>query len=480
MLRPRSCAAALAVWCAGVPALAQTPDPAEAALTARLVAARAELAEAAFAVDLFREASTHAAAALRLDPGHAVQSMTARLKALAPAEFVRRYRDAVPKHARAFRKRAPEQLRPLAAEYFALAEAADAAGDAARAERLLGVTYEVDPDHQKALQALKKRDYEAIFNYGVLPKADKQEARRLLAALGGGFLGRSELGTELEHWNDAWGLRTRHYRFVTNARHATVFAFAQACEDLHEALGEFMKAAKQPLRELSKPCAIYLFASKNDYECVLRLQGVEPADSNDALGFYSTQTKTGYFFYDAEFYAGDTTLLFETFWHEGSHQMFDLRWKAPYRGAAQGSPLFWVEEGFAVHLESLAVTEKDGRRSRVFGTVVDDDLKIAIAAAASGDLMPMTRFAHIDHDGWNAYQLGYQHAALMVHWLLMGEGGKRRQSAFDLLQAERQTAGLRKGTLFDLLGMPAEKIDAALREHAAAIDRSLPKRKCAN
>ena len=129
-----------------------------------------------------------------------------------------------------------------------------------------------------------------------------------------------------------------------------------------------------------------------------------------------------------------------------------------------------------MYLESLVVTDKDGRRSGTFGTVVDDDLATAIAAAAAGELKPMAQFAHQSKEEWDAYELGYPHAALIVHWLLTADGGKRRQLAFELLMAERQTAGLRKGTLFDLIGMPAEKLDAALKAHAAAIERSLPKR----
>lgn len=470
-------APALVLLLAAVPAQA-APDLAarEAELAGRLVAARAELAEAAFAAGLLREASANAAAVLKVEPEHAVATLPQRLKQIPADQFVARYRDATRQHGRAYRKRARDRLQPLGQELFALAEQALAAGDIERGERLLVRTFEVDPDHGKALQALKQRDYDAIFNYGVLPKAEKQAARRLLQSLGGGFLQRSDLQPEIEHWVDAWGLQTRHYRFVTDAPHELVFAFAQACEDLHDALEQFLTDAKQPLRQLGRRCTIHLFRSRVDYECILRLLEVEPVDSDEALGFYSPATKVGYFYYDAGFYGGDRTLLFETFWHEGAHQMFDLRWRAPYRGRADNAPLVWVEEGFAVFLESLVVADDRGRRRARFGTVVDDDLATAIAAAAAGELMPMADFAHLDADAWDEYVLGYPHAALLVHWLLTGDGGRRAAKAFELLLAERQTAGLRKGTLFDLLGLDAAAVDAALRAHAATIDRELPKR----
>ncbi len=447
-------------------------DP-ETALARRLIAAEAELAEAAFGLGLFREAATSAAIVLRSVPDHDVARVTQRLKQVPADEFVKRYREASKRHAREFRERAKERRRPLAEELLALADVAVAAKDDARAERLLVRAYEVDPDDNKALAALRKRDFDVIFNYGVVPRAEKASARALLRELGGGFLQRSDLDDELEHWVDAWGLQTRHYRFVTNAPHALVFAFARACEDLHDALDAFMVDAKQPLRQLGKPCTIQLFATKADYECLLRLQSVEPIDSDQALGFYDPTTKVGYFFHDAAFYGGDATLLFETFFHEGAHQMFDLRWRAPYRGRADGAPLEWVEEGFAVYLESLVMEGEGSRRRARFGTLVDDDLASALAAAAAHELMPMEQFAHLTRDGWDAYEVGYPHAALVVHWLLMADGGKRRAKAFELLLAERQTGGLRKGTMFDLLGMKPAEIDAALVAHAGTIGRTL-------
>lgn len=454
---------------------AQAPNAdAEQQLRKRVLDARVELAEAAFGLDLFREASSGAGSVLAVEPAHAIDALRQRIKQMATDEFVRRYKDAGKKHGKPFAKRSKQRLAPLAGEAFTLAEAV--AADPARRERLLVLALELDPDHDKALQALKKADYEVIFNYGVVPGAEKEGARKLLKSLGGGFLGRGELAAELEFWSDAWGLRTRHYRFVTDAPHGLVFAFARACEDLYEALEGFMAANKQPLRELTKPCTVYLLRSRVDYEAILRLSGIEPADSDGALGFYMPSTKIGYFFHDAGFYGDDTTLLFETFFHEGAHQMFDLRAKTTWRGRGDGAPLHWVEEGFAVYLESLVVDEKAPARPATFGRLIDDDLSDAIAAAGKGELMPMQQFAGIAEDAWNAYDLGYPHAALVVHWLLTGDGGKRAAKAFELLTAERQHGGLRKGSVFDVIGVSAEEADRLLREHAAQLAASLPKR----
>lgn len=448
-----------------------------AALERRLVAERATLAEAAMAAGLLREAGVLARQVVAVEPEHAVSAMLAKLKAIAAADFVRTYRDASKRDGRAFGKRSQKALQPIAAEFAAIAEAAAAAKDATTAERCYARAFASDADHDKAFAALRKLDYDVIFNYGVLPREKKQEARASLQRVGGRFLGRADLAKELECWSDAWGMQTRHYRFVTNAPHDTVFAFASACEDQFDSWQQWMAANKQPLRDPGKPSTVYLFASRIDYESVLRLQGFDPPDSDDVLGIYDPESKVGCFFCDDSFYAGDQSLLFETFFHEGAHQLFDLRAKWTWRGKQDQAQLHWVEEGTCVYLESLVL--QDGARGRkgVYGTLIDDDLAIAIQLAGEKQLMPMAEFAHLTDEAWDAYEAGYPHAGLLVHWLLHGDAGKRANLVFELLASERQHGGLRKGTLFDLVGMPADKLDLALQEYARKLDKELTRRK---
>src|SRR5690606_18767290 len=293
--------------------VAQPPAPRTERLAAhaeRLLAARADLAQAAFEAGLWREAGMFVRAVVAAKPGHSVARLADELKAMPSDAFVRTYREAVEKHGSTFRKRVRQTLAPLADELVSLADEALAAGERELAEQWYARAYQVDSDNGKALQAPRKFDYDAIFNYGVLPREDKKEARDVLRRLGGRFLQRDDLARELEYWSDAWGLQTKHYRFVANAAHGTVFAFAQACEDLYEAWEAFMTAHRQPLRALTKPSTVFLFASRIDYECVLRLRGEDPPDSSAVLGYYAPATKIGYFYYDEEFYAGDKTLLF--------------------------------------------------------------------------------------------------------------------------------------------------------------------------
>ena len=443
------------------------------ALEQRLREQRATLAQDAFDAGLLRESSVLARAVLDGQPDHAVGKLIAQLKNIPTEEFVRTNKEAAKKGGRSFWKRVASDLRPIATDLVALADAAAMAGEAEFAESVYAKAYTVDPDNRVAYGALKKLDYDTIFNYGVLPGAEKDDARALLKRLGGRFLRKSDLDDELENWADAWGMQTDHYRFVSNAPHPTVFAFAEACEDLYDSWEDWMRANKQPLRKLTRPCTVYLFASSLDYETVLRLQGDEPLDSDEVLGYYAPRTKIGCFYCDDGFYEGDHTLLFETFFHEGAHQLFDLRFKAAWRGLADDTPLHWVEEGTCVYLESLVVAGEGRARKGKLGTILDDDLQIAVEQSTAGKLLPIADFVHQDDTAWDNYEDSYPHAALLAHWLLEADGGKRSKVLFDLLTAERQHGGIRKKTFFDLVGMTPEQVDTALAAHAKHIAKAL-------
>jgi hypothetical protein len=452
-------------------ATAVAPHKAQfAALQEQVVQARAELARAAFEQQLYREASYQAERVLSVQPDHAVRDIPAKVKAMSGEAVAAGYQDALRSRGPHYRRDVNKALRPIANDMVKLAAECDKAGDADLAEHVLLAAYSVDPDSDKAAQGLRKLDYDVVFNYGVIPKADKIEARKMLQGLGGGFLGRRGLEDELEFWSDAWGLQTRHYRFVTNADHRTVFAFAQACEDLFAAWHEFMRESGLKLRKLSKPCSIYFFDSKTSYEIILRVRGSDPSDSESALGFYAPANQIGYFYGDRSFYGDNLTRLFETFYHEGGHQLFDLALKSPWRGDLAKHELHWVEEGFCCYLESLVVTGEGRDRTYQFGTVMDDDLAAGVELCESGRLRSLGEFAHQPSAAWNAYGAGYPHATLLVHFLLHAREGAWRRPAFQLLFEETTQGGLKKKDLFETLRVTPEALDAELKEYAASLD----------
>ena len=438
---------------------------------------RAELARTAYEQELFREAGYHAERVLAQQPKHKVAEVTAKIKGMNGEAVAAGYKDALRTRGSRYRRTVRKALRPIAKELVSLASDAEKAGDSALTERVLLTANSVDSDNDRASKGLRKLGYDVVFNYGVIPKDDKIEARKMLQRLGGGFLGRRALADELEYWGDAWGLQTRHYRFVTNADHKTVFAFARACEDLFAAWHEFARGSKSAVRKLSKPCTIYFFDSRTSYEIILRVRGGDPSDSESTLGFYAPATKIGFFYGDRPRYGDDLVLLFETFYHEGSHQLFDLAMKSPWKGNLAKHELHWVEEGFCCYLESLVASGEGRARSYEFGQVLDDDLGAGARRAIAGKLKPLSEFVHMNRGGWDEYDHSYSHATLLVHFLLHARKGSMRQQAFKLLLAEMTQGGLKKKTLFEILRVDAEDLDKELRSYAETIVKELTARK---
>lgn len=466
-------------------ALIQDPGvPTEAGLRERWQVLRISSAEqraalARWSLDhaLFREAGLLARDALRVIPGHAIKEITAELGQVDATRYANQYRAALKQSGREYKKRYRQIREPVSRSLVKMAREADDAGWTALADALYVDALGADPDNGKATAALRKRDYDLIYNYGAVPRADKVEARRSLRRLGGDFLGRRDLAPYLEFWTDAWGLETRHYVFVTNAPHATVFRFAQACEDLHAYWEVIMKDARVATRKLRDPLVVYFFDTPQTYEAILRSSGLDAPTSTEVLGFYAGDTKIGYFYDSPDYYEGDLTLLFETFYHEGTHQLCDLRMKAAWRGMQASFPISWIEEGFATYMETFEVidVENEAREFNI-GAFLDDDLAIGVDAFLSGELMDLEDFLHCSPETFDGYEYAYQHAVLLSHFFLESKGGAHRRAFFTILQETTKQGGL-KEAVYGLVKSSKEELEAEVRAHVKQLSETLPRRK---
>lgn len=457
------------------PAAADALEARRSDIAARVLRQRTELARWAFDRKLYREAGKLAQEVLRAEPTHALLDLAKQLESIEPERYRNEYRAAFRDHGLAFQKERRTKLVPLASELSKLGAEADKAGRSELAERCYVDAYRIDADDTLAAKGLKAKDYELVFNYGPLPAQDKQASREALKALGGGFLARNDLAKELETWPDAWGLSTRHYRFVTNAQHALVFRFAQACEDLHAAWEQLLDGSKLKVRKLKEPLVVYFFDSTVAYQAILRARGIEPPSHEEALGFYWGETKDGYFFYEPAFYGDDTTLLFETFYHEGTHQLCDLRLKAARGGDDARFPLGWLVEGLATYMEGLEVDVRDGKRSFRLGAAIDDDLEGGLDGVKAGELQSFEAFLHCDGDAFSANDLGYQHGALLAHFLLHADKGKYRAAFFQLVEGAYEKGGLGKSA-FELFKWDAAQMQREFDAYAAGLRAALPAR----
>ncbi len=459
---------------------AQESPPAASDIEVRWKASHAAFAEELAALarwamekDLYREAGYLVREVLLVLPEHAVGEIGAEIRKLSADDFSRGYEDALRKSGREFARRETALAQPFAKSAVALAGEAEKAGQSAFAESVLLAALRADPDCDAAAKELRKRDYDVIFNYGAVPKSDKEAARRALKQLGGGFLTRRDLDDVLDFWSDAWGLDTEHYKVITNAPHRTVFQFAQACEDLFGAWEQVMREGGIKLRPPKDRFEVWFFDSPVTFEALLRANRMDPP--KEVLGFYSGESKTGYFFDWPEFYVGDLTLLLETLYHEGTHQLCDLRMKATDRGTLAKFPLAWMQEGFALYMELLEVPADtdDKKRSFVLGEFVDDDLGGALAESEA--FLPFEEFVHIAPDELANYEYHYPHAALVTHFLLHGEGGAWRKKGIGLLEKVYESGGI-KVSLADYLKVDQEDFEAAFAEHIAMIAKDLRRR----
>ena len=447
---------------AALPLAAQAAEPAPSAidqLRQRVAGGLTELGQWAFEQQLFAECSSVARLARRVVES-ASTTYTQGLAKLDVDGFGILYRRARQKSGPEFDKRRDKVVKPAAKEFVQLAKQAEEAGDEPTAEAGYLLAHQLD-GRADAATALRKRDFDVVFNYGAIPRAEKQAVRKHLRTLGGKLFEEADLKPELKFWRDAWGLQTKHYRFVTDAPHGTVFAFAQACEDLHDAWEPMMQQAGFPLRPLSKPATVYLFNSPVAYQIICRLGGEDPPA--DTLGFYSPQSRVGYFYDDPEFYEGSLGLLFETFYHEGTHQLLDHRMKAGRRGDIAKHPLVWVEEGFCVYMETMVVTEEGDKRIKTFGREIDDDWGMGLAGLARDQLKPLDKFVHMNRQVWDDYDASYPHAALVMHYMLESGEPELRAKGFALLREEITQGGLRKAPFFEWLGRPVAEFEAGLK-----------------
>lgn len=450
------------------------------ALRSRGAEERAQLAAWALENELYREAGLLARDVSRIVPDHEIGGITQEIEGIEAEQYARIYKKALKDHGREYRKKYRGLYQPLAKEMVAIAKQAEKLGFDDLAEDIYLDAFKNDSDNSAASSALKKRDYDLIYNYGAIPEEDKERARKVLRRLGGGFLSRRDLDDEFETWTDVWGLETEHYLFLTNAPHETVFAFAQECEDLHEAWEEMFKAAKVSTRSLRDPLVVHFYDSPATYEAIIRTRGYDAPAASTVLGFYSGGTKIGYFYDNPGVYAGELTLLFETFYHEGTHQLCDLRMKTAWRGELATFPTGWVTEGFALYMELMETRpgEKDDERTFLFGKFVDDDLEQGISLYEADELKPLDVFIHMNAEEFYAYEYGYPHAALVTHFLMETRDGAWRKHVFTLLEETQKQGGLKK-SVYELLGVEQEELVAELEAHVKDVKARLPFREYA-
>ncbi|MCI0342118.1 MAG: hypothetical protein L0216_13410 [Planctomycetales bacterium] len=423
---------------------------------------------------------------LRTDPDHAIRATVAEIAKLSVAELGEASRRAGRKDREAFRATLGPLRSRIGRRYVELSKWAEKEKLPAESTDALVRSYRFVQDNAEVNRALARAGYDAIYNYGILDRDEKSAAAGVLQRLGGRFLHPAldrDYREELGSWPEAWGFETRHYQIVSDADHRLLFRFAEECENLHEGLRLFCQGFL-PLRagRPDERLVIWLFRDEPSYEVVLQANGIQKLPR--AAGFYGAGNPgaghRAFFFDSARFYEGTPVEPFrglvETFYHEATHQMIDLRLDLTQKGSLHRYPSNWIVEAIANYMETMEVhIDSKGKKRFTFGfpgyggwEAKNSQLAWALYLAKRKKFTPLLAFTTADYAGFHGLPHGYPQAMGLAHFLVHAEGGKYKRAFFDCVR-EQYTLGGSTKFLWEMLGMTEAQLLDALVAHCAAL-----------
>ncbi|MHC4471774.1 MAG: hypothetical protein ACYS99_12510 [Planctomycetota bacterium] len=154
--------------------------------------------------------------------------------------------------------------------------------------------------------------------------------------------------------------------------------------------------------------------------------------------------------------------LVRPLFHEATHMMLDT-WT---RGSGHEWSR-WFEEGVATYFEESSV--EDGRLR--LGGYDERAARRVVGAIENGRWIPVSALigapgsAYESEDNW----LYYRESALLVHWLLEGEGGAQRERFFSYFEEERAPGPVGPSAFARVVGEP-DDVDERLRAHALSLE----------
>lgn len=334
---------------------------------------------------------------------------------------------------------------------FELAKAESKADRAARAYQLLHEVLRENPEHGEARKIL---GYQKVGNAGwSLAKTVSQPTvgRKPHPRYGWGA-------------NKHWRYETTHYSIATSTSAKQAIELGQTMEELHAlwrqaffsfwtnqpALEHRMAGGREALVKEPKKLDVVLFKDREEYVTVLK-----PGEPKIELttGIYLDKQQTVFL------YAGDETRA-ATWYHEASHQLFQEIDRFPPEPGSKGN--FWMVEGLALYMESLARHQTSGGSYWTLGGWESDRLQFARYRGLSNDfLLPLEKLAPMNRANLQASEdirKIYSQAAGFSHFLMDAQGGLYREptvKVFRALYEGRDTAG----ALEKLLGALAAELD---------------------
>jgi hypothetical protein len=227
-----------------------------------------------------------------------------------------------------------------------------------------------------------------------------------------------------------------------------------------DVLKQRVDGGSEPLSRKEAKLKVVLFKNRQEYAS--QLAEAEPKIGL-TTGIYRAADQTAYF------YGGDTTVI-PTWYHEGTHQLFQEMEPFPADPGQQHN--FWIIEGAALWMESLSRHD----RFWTVGGFDADRLQFARYRALSGDYdMPLAKLVTLGRDEvqQNAdIRKLYAHAAGLTHFLMESDGGKQAHAATQLLRAVYEQTD-KPDTLATLAGIANSEIDQSYKQFLAVRDADL-------
>jgi Protein of unknown function (DUF1570)/Leucine Rich repeat len=347
---------------------------------------------------------------------------------------------------------------------FELAKAESKSNRAARAYQLLHEVLRENPEHAEARRVLGYRKVAAGWGLAGItsPPAPGRKAHPKYGWPAGKY----------------WRHETPHYSIATSTSVKQAIELGQKMEELHAlwrqaffsfwtnqpALEHRFGGGREALVKEPKKLDVVLFQDRKEYVAVL-----QPGEPKIELttGIYLDKQQAVFL------YAGDEKQA-ATWFHEATHQLFQEIDRFPPEPGNKGN--FWMVEGLALYMESLARHQTSGGSYWTLGGWESDRLQFARYRGLSGDfVLPLEKLAAMTRADLQAskdIRKIYSQSAGFSHYLMDAQGGIYREptvAVFRALYAGRNTAG----ELEKLLGASSAELDRDYLQFLQVTDADL-------
>lgn len=368
----------------------------------------------------------------------------------------------------------------------ALAQRAAADGEAALAMELVTEAVRENPDHKQARRILGFVKYQGnwqtpfaisqlgagkVWNdkFGWIPKSHQARYEQGQRYYQGRWMSADDEKRLRSDLKRGWRVESDHYTITTNHSLEEGVQLSRRLETLYSIWRQVFASYLDNDAELARrfagrsarrervPHQVVYFANREQYTTALK---PHQPKIDMTLGIYFDSTHTAYFFAGDEQEPG-------TIYHEATHQLFQESRPVVANVARDGN--FWVVEGVACYMESLAEADgywtlggaDAGRMPAARHRLLTDDFYVPLEELTRLGMEPL------QHDPRIARL--YTQSAGLTDFLMHDGAGRYRQPLVHYLEAI-YTGSATASTLSQLTGTSYDALDREYRQFMSTSD----------